>query len=267
LARTVRPSLPVITFCHNCETQFFTDALRHAPGIRAASVLAAHWQAERLAVRHSTRIVTLSARDSDALVRRFGHGADAIVPIALDDTRDPAALPARQGEPPYVLFVGGGFFGNIEGLRWYARTVAPDLPIRTLVVGRGLEGLGPLHARVELVGAVDDLSPWYAGAALVIAPILSGSGMKTKVAEALMHGKRVVGTGEAFAGYAPEVLAANHQCDEPAGIAAAIAAVVAQRPPAFDPTLRALYERHHSRAAFGKELRAVLADQLALTSR
>jgi glycosyltransferase involved in cell wall biosynthesis len=267
LARAVRPGLPVITFCHNCETQFFADALRHAPGIRAASVLAAHWQAERLAVRHSTRIVTLSARDSAALARRFGRGADAIVPLALEDSHDPAALPARRAEPPYVLFVGGGFFGNIEGLRWYARTVAPALPIRTLVVGRGLEGIGPLHANVELVGAVDDLSPWYAGAALVIAPILSGSGMKTKVAEALMHGKRVVGTGEAFAGYGAEVLAANHLCDDLAGIAAAIAAVVAQRPPAFDPTLRALYERHHSRAAFGKGLRAVLADQLALTSR
>lgn len=267
LARTVRPDLPIITFCHNCETQFFADALRHAPGIRAASVLAGHWQAERLAVRHSTRIVTLSARDSAALEARFGRGADAIVPLALEDSHDPNAAPARRGEPPYLLFVGGGFFGNFEGLRWYARTVAPALSIRTLVVGRGLEGLGPLHANVELIGAVDDLSPWYAGAALVIAPILSGSGMKTKVAEALMHGKRVVGTGEAFVGYGAEVVAANHLCDDPAGIAAAIEAVVAQRPPAFDPTLRALYERHHSRAAFGKGLRAVLADQLALTSR
>ncbi|HSF13623.1 MAG TPA: glycosyltransferase, partial [Erythrobacter sp.] len=116
-------------------------------------------------------------------------------------------------------------------------------------------------------GAVDDLSPWYAGAALVIAPILSGSGMKTKVAEALMHGKRVAGTSEAFVGYGAEVLAANHLCDDSAGIAAAIAAMVAQRPPAFDLALRALYERHHSRAAFGQGLRAVLADQLALTSR
>jgi glycosyltransferase involved in cell wall biosynthesis len=267
LARAVRPGLAVITFCHNCETQFFADALRYAPGVRAASVLAGHWQAERLAVRHSTRIVMLSARDSAALVRRFGRGADAIVPLALEDSHGPNAVPARRGEPPYVLFVGGGFFGNIEGLRWYARTVAPGLPIRTLVVGRGLESIGPLHANVELVGAVDDLSPWYAGAALVIAPILSGSGMKTKVAEALMHGKRVVGTGEAFAGYAPEVVAANHQCDDPAAFAAAISATLADPPPAFDPALRELYERRHSRSAFRDGLAAVLADQRPVTSR
>ena len=47
-----------------------------------------------------------------------------------------------------------------------------------------------------------------AGAALVIAPIFDGSGMKTKVAEALMHGKHVVGTPEAFSGYAADIVAA-----------------------------------------------------------
>lgn len=267
LARTARPDLPVVTFCHNCETQFFADALRQTPGIRAASVLAGHWQAERLAVQHSTRIVTLSARDSEALAYRFGRGTDAIVPLALDDARDPAAVPARQGEMPYVLFVGGGFFGNIEGLRWYARTVVPALRVRTLVVGRGLQALGPLPGNVELVGPVDDLSPWYAGAALVIAPILSGSGMKTKLAEALMHGKRVVGTAEAFAGYGPEVVAANHQCDDPAAFAGAITAALADPPLTFDPMLRALYERHHSRSAFRAGLAAVLADHRPVTSR
>jgi polysaccharide biosynthesis protein PslH len=266
IARAVRPDLPIITFCHNCETQFFADALRAAPGLKAAGVLAGHWQAERLAMRHSTQVVTLSQRDSAALARRFGRGGDAVVPLALEDARDPAAVPTARGEP-YVLFVGGGFFGNLEGLRWYARAVAPSLAIRTLVVGRGLEGLGPLPANVELVGPVDDLSPWYAGAALVVAPILSGSGMKTKVAEALMHGKRVVGTKEAFAGYGAAVVAANQLCDDPQDFAAAINAALVQSPPAFDPAMRALYEARHSREAFRAGLSVVLAGQAPVTSR
>jgi len=266
LARAVRPDLPIITFCHNCETQFFADALRAAPGARAAGVLAGHWQAERLAMRYSTRVVTLSQRDSAELARRFGRGGDAILPLALEDARGPAAIPTARGEP-FALFVGGGFFGNLEGLRWYARTVAPLVAMRTLVVGRGLEGLGLMPANIELVGPVDDLSPWYAGAALVVAPILSGSGMKTKVAEALMHGKRVVGTAEAFAGYGAEVVAANHLCDDPQDFAAAINAALAQPPPAFDPSLRALYEARHSREAFRAGLAAVLAGYAPVTSR
>jgi len=35
----------------------------------------------------------------------------------------------------------------------------------------------------------------------VILPIISGSGMKTKTAEALMYGKSIIGIKEAFEGY------------------------------------------------------------------
>ncbi|WP_086736871.1 glycosyltransferase [Erythrobacter colymbi] len=262
LARAARPDLPVLTFCHNCETDFFAGACRTSPGIRTAAVLAGHWQAERLAVRHSSRLITLTARDSEALARRFGRGADAVIPLAMEDARDLLAAPMQRAEP-YALFVGGGFFGNLEGLRWYAREVAPRVKMRTLVVGRGLDALGALPDNVEKIGPVEDLSPWYAGAALVIAPILSGSGMKTKVAEALMHGKRVVGTTEAFTGYGADVVAANHLCDDPQAFAAAINAACAEPPPAFDPAQRALYEARHSRAAF----RDALAAQLPVTSR
>lgn len=252
------PDLPVTTFFHNCETRFFADALRAAPSLRGLGVLAGHWQAERLALRHSDQCITLCERDGAELARRFGRGQDAVAAMALDDRRDPACAPVQRAQP-YALFVGGGFFGNVEGLRWYARHVAPQLSVSTLVVGRGLDGLaGALPANMELVGPVDDLSPWYAGAALVVAPILSGSGMKTKVAEALMHGKRVVGTAEAFAGYGDAVLAANLRCDDPADFAAAVARLAANPAPPFDPALRELYARFHSRAA----LRATLAQVL-----
>ncbi len=254
----IRPDLPVMTFFHNCETRFFADALRAAPGPRALAVLAGHWQAERLALRHSTCRIALSQRDSAELARRFGTGADVVLPMALEDRRDPAAVAVERTEP-FALFVGGGFYGNLDGLRWYAREVAPRLAIPTLVVGRGLEALaGHLPANMELVGPVDDLSPWYAGAALVVAPIRAGSGMKTKLAEALMHGKRVVGTAEAFSGYGAEVLAANRCEDDPARFAGAVADLVGAARATFDPALRGLYERFHSRAALRDQLGRIL---------
>ena len=258
LSRQLRPDLPVATFFHNCETRFFSDAFRVAPGLRSLGVMAGHWRAECMALRHSQCRITLSERDSAELARRFGLGGTSVAAMALDDTRDPAAVAAGQGEP-YALFVGGGFFGNVEGLRWYAREVAPRLKVRTMVVGRGLDLLaGTLPETMELVGPVDDLSPWYAGASVVVAPILSGSGMKTKVAEALMHGKRVVGTREAFSGYGETVLAANCCVDEPEQFAAAINSAVERNPPPFDPALLELYERFHSRSA----LKAALARAL-----
>lgn len=253
------PDVSIVTYFHNCETRFFADAVRAGPGLRAMAVLAGHWRAERMALCWSTLRIALSTRDSAELACRFGRGADAVLPLAMADDWQAGAAPEPRAAG-HALFVGGGFFGNLGALEWYARRVAPLLQGRTVVVGRGLERLaGRLPGNMELIGAVDDLAPWYAGAATVVAPILAGSGMKTKVAEALMHGKQVVGTTEAFSGYGAEVLAANCRIDDPAAMADAINRRLAAPPPAFDPAQRALYERFHSPAALRAGLRAILS--------
>ena len=54
---------------------------------------------------------------------------------------------------------------------------------------------------MQVVGTVDCLETWYEKADVVISPIFLGSGMKTKTAEALMYGKPILGTKEAFEGY------------------------------------------------------------------
>ncbi len=256
--RLAMPDLPITSFFHNCETSFFMGALRARPGPRALGVLLGNWRAERLALRHSDTAIVLSERDSRRLRQLCGKSGDAILPIALADSWKPDCQPIER-PGGYLLFVGGGFHGNLGGLEWYARQVAPRLSVPTLAVGRGLEALrGRLPAGVELVGGVDDLAPWYAGASLVVAPILAGSGMKTKVAEALMHGKRVIGTSEAFAGYGAAVLAANRRVDDVEGFCGAIQAALAEGPPRFDPALRALYEQDHSPAAALARLDAIL---------
>ena len=54
---------------------------------------------------------------------------------------------------------------------------------------------------VHIFGRVDSLEGFYRHAEFVIVPIFSGSGMKTKIAEALKHGKFIVGSKQAFIGY------------------------------------------------------------------
>ena len=252
------PHVRIVTFFHNVEARFFWGSLRLRRNLKALGVLAANYVAERKAVRASDVLVCLSERDSAGLRRLYGRGADAIAPIVLQDmaASGPVAIPlATQG---YLLFVGGGFYANIAGIRWFARAVAPRLDRDVMVVGRGMDELADAFAaipNVTLVGAVDDLAPWYAGAALVIAPIFDGSGMKTKVAEALMFGKHVAGTTEAFSGYAPDVVAANLPC---ADADAFVAGVGRANYPAWDPAMRALYERDHSPDAARARLAAVL---------
>lgn len=239
----------ILTIFHNVEARFFFGAFRNRPRPRSLAVLIANVVAERAAVKFSDRLLCLSERDSAALERLYGRGADAILPMALLDR--PLASDAFD-HPPYALFVGGGFYANRDGIRWFARNVAPRLSIPTRVVGRGLDDLATEFANgpaIEIVGAVDNLSPWYREAAVVVAPIFDGSGMKTKVAEALLYGKHVVGTAEAFSGYAADVVGAGSLVRDADGFVAAIEAVLARRHPAFDPAMRALYDRDHSYAA------------------
>jgi glycosyltransferase involved in cell wall biosynthesis len=258
------PHVHIITFFHNVEARFFWGSVRKRRSLKSLAVLAANYVAERKAVRYSDVLVMLSARDSTGLKRLYGRSADAIAPMVLEDKIGDGHLSLPMPAPAcpkYLLFVGGGFYANIAGIRWFVHHVAPRIGLHVNVVGRGMDELAPEFAasgRATLVGAVDDLAPWYAGAALVIAPIFDGSGMKTKVAEALMHGKHIVGTPEAFSGYAADIVAANRCCADADGFVTGIADAFATPPPPFDPAMRALYVRDHSPAAARARLTNIL---------
>lgn len=255
------PHVRIITFFHNVEARFFWGSLRTRRSAKALAVLVANFLAERMAVRHSDVLVTLSDRDSAGLRRLYGRGADAVAPIVLEDRAPAAPLSVGASVAPYLLFVGGGFYANIDGVRWFARTVAPRISITVKVVGRGMEALaGEFTAlpNVELVGEVDDLAPWYVGAALVVAPILDGSGMKTKVAEAMMFGKHVAGTPEAFSGYADDVVAANACCMNSDEFVTAIERGMSRQRSDYSPLMRQLYERDHSPDSAKRRLSSIL---------
>lgn len=251
------PRMRIVTFCHNVETRFFLGALRADPSPRALAILGANARAEQAAMRSSDAVICLSERDSRLLQRLYRRGADAIVPMVMEDVR-PAETPPRPVAERYLLFVGGSFYANRDAVRWYADAIAPSLPVGTVVVGHGMNQIAPA-ANMTMVGAVDDIAPWYAHALAVVAPIRDGSGMKTKVAEALMFGKHVIGTAEAFSGYDRAVIAANRRCDDPASFLRAISDICSDPPPAFDPAIRLLYERFHAPAVARSALAAVLS--------
>ena len=259
IAKRARPQLETITFCHNVEARFFLGGLRHRPGPRALAVLAANFAAERLAVRHSDRLVALSERDSALLRRLYGRAASDLLPMAIDDAGAAADRGAAPGDG--LLFVGGAFYANLAGMRWFAGKVAPRLAMRTKVVGRGFEAYrDELEASgtIDVIGGVADLAPWYAAARTVIAPIFDGSGMKTKVAEALMHGKPIIGTREAFSGYEAVAGQAGWRADTPTEWRQAIAALDAAPRCGFDPALRALFNAHFSVAAATARIAEIL---------
>ncbi len=252
LARAIRahaPACRVVTFFHNVEARFFWGALKAKPSIRAVGVLLANWLAERWAVRYSHHIICLNSRDSFLLQRLYGRRATDIHPLCLAGTAVP---PAKPDEPPFGLFVGGAFYANLQGVRWLAREVAPRLSCPIAIVGKGFEEFrGELEAypNITVVGTVDSVSCWYERASFVVAPIFDGSGMKTKVAEALMYGKPVIGTQEAFMGYEAVGERAGTLCQDAISFASAINAICAREKIFNAYELQALFKSHYSLAA------------------
>lgn len=260
------PGVEVTTFFHNCEARFFLGAFREFRTLHSLGVLISNYLAERRAVRHSDKLICLNERDSGLLRKLYGRGATHISAMAMQDSL-PTSVPSRNGpaSEKYALFVGGTFYANRSGITWFARHVAPHLSIKTFVIGKGFEAFKESLERdgnVEVIGAVESLVPWYIGAHVVIAPIFDGSGMKTKVAEALMFGKKVIGTPEAFSGYEDIESRAGVVCSTADEFVNAIERLADGPPADFDPELRALYEEKYSYPA----ARLRLAEILELTT-
>lgn len=256
------PAVEVITFFHNVEARFFWGAWRQNRSLRALGVIVANTLAERKAVKYSDKVVSLSERDSRLLRRLYGRGATNIAPMVMED-KCPVSFLLPTGTPPeqFALFVGGTFYANRQGISWFVREVAPRIDFPVYVVGRGFEAYRAdleVPGKVIVVGEVDSLADWYHRAQFVIAPIFDGSGMKTKVAEALMYGKKIMGTTEAFSGYENVTNHAGWMCDTVDEFVGAIELARKTIDVSFDFDLRDLYEQYYSMEAARTRLMAIL---------
>lgn len=256
------PLLEISTFFHNVESRFFLGSLRQTRSLRALAVLAVNYLAERKAVAYSDKLVCLSERDSHLLRRVYGRAATHVSAIALED-KLPAGFFLNVNEPKerFALFVGGTFYANRAGIAWFVQHVAPRISIKVCIVGRGFEALRhelEREGRVEVVGSVGHLANWYRDAQFVIAPIFDGSGMKTKVAEALMYGKKVIGTPEAFSGYEGLAEHAGRVCTNADEFVQTIETADDMVKAPFDPEMRALYENTYSFPAARARLEKIM---------
>ena len=256
------PHVEFITFFHNVESRFFWGAFSESKSIRALAVLIVNFLAERKSVQLSDKLICLSKRDSNLIENIYGRSATHISSIALKDMLlSVNGSYFRNAKEKYVLFVGGDFYANRAGIAWFVKNVMPRLQAKVIIVGRGFEELRPqleLADKVKVVGAVNCLFDWYKNAHFVIAPIFDGSGMKTKVAEALMYGKKIVGTPEAFSGYEEIADIIGWKCTTVDEFVAAFRYAYDQPLKSFDLELRTIYEDRYSFTAARKRISEIV---------
>ena len=153
---------------------------------------------ERRALGKADLCIAIKRSEVEALA---GDVADAIhIPMTVGSTMGRPSSAQAVPREAVALFVGGGFRANTHGLEWLARQVWPivrrAVPQARLRVVGGVADLADIAwaEGIERVGFVPDLNVEYSSAAVCVAPLFIGSGMKVKVVEALGHGVPVVAT-------------------------------------------------------------------------
>jgi glycosyltransferase involved in cell wall biosynthesis len=157
----------------------------------------------------------------------------------------------RNGSSNLMLFVGSGTASNMDGVRWFLQNVWPLIKVacpaaRLRICGTVCHSLQNIPLDVELAGLVPDLVSEYEKAHLVIAPLLAGSGLKIKIAEAFSFGCPVVTTSIGLQG----LLSAEGVCvlraDEPDDFANACCRLLTEKSLQGQMSLRALqYAQQH----------------------
>ena len=194
----------IITFFHNVEKIYFADKIPLFKPWRFW-VLNCADKNDKYACTYSDKIIALNARDAQEIEKRYNRNPDLLIPAAFKDSYSQDFFPQENTSVPLkCLFVGSYFPANSEGIKWFIREVLPFVDIHLQIVGKRMNLLKKelnIPESVELIADAPDLKPYFENADVVILPVFKGSGMKVKTCEALMYGKNILGTTEAFEGY------------------------------------------------------------------
>ncbi|QEC51991.1 glycosyltransferase involved in cell wall biosynthesis [Anseongella ginsenosidimutans] len=165
--------------------------------------------------------------DEQYLFSRFCQGNVRWVPPMLDAPAVP--LPANTAGRPYdLIYVASDNPHNLIAADWFFKEVHPRLPeqVRICVVGK-ISSHAADHPNVIKIPFAENIGEYYDQSKAAVCPILSGTGTKIKVVEAISHGLPVVCTTRGTDGLPDKI---NNGClaaDDPQDFARNISALLA----------------------------------------
>jgi sugar transferase (PEP-CTERM/EpsH1 system associated) len=272
----------------------YVDVESDKRGRRAA---AGHWPARLLAQREARRLQageSTAARHADHVLFASPGAATLFCEQAPAHAHKVLAVPngvdAEYFSPHIVhrspfgpgcralVFAGAmDDWANAEAAEWFARHVfarlrAADPALHFYVVGArpGARVQALARAsRVVVTGAVPDLRPFLAHAALVVAPLQSAHGIQNKVLEAMAMQQAVLATPAALSGLSAvpgaEVLQAADAGEFAATVSATLVAPASLR--ALGKAARACVLRDYSWPGQLEHLKGILAASARLHAK
>lgn len=203
IIRRYDKKVKIIYNAHNVDTNLAEAAL-HRKEITSSELKSYH-NVESNLYKKVNAIFTCSTDDRD-IFDQMNHGRlnIAVVPNGVTVPEKKYNSAVKQQIPRFLLFCGSLWsIPNAEGLQWFCKKIWPQIlhafpGLKLLVVGIGElpEKYSEVYSipSIEFTGAVDDVKPYYNKAAVSIAPLLTGSGTRLKILEAMGMGVPVVST-------------------------------------------------------------------------
>jgi hypothetical protein len=180
-------------------------------------------------------VIAIQPEEAAKVRHRLPGTPVLLAPMATVSVADP-----QVGTGSNLLFIGSNTSPNVDALRWFFDEVWPlvrqaNPTARLNVAGNVGANFPTAPDGVVMLGRVDDLTPLYTDAAIVVSPLRGGSGLKIKLIEALGHGKAIVATTTTLQGVADTIGSAVIVANDAQDFADAIARLL------NDAALRAIY--------------------------
>ncbi|MBI5650673.1 MAG: glycosyltransferase [Chloroflexi bacterium] len=242
-----RPTSKIIFDDHNAEyvlqrTAFEADAKRLTRA-HAALYSLIQWKKleryERAICERAHHIIAASDTDTNYLralfpnsqlpITTIPNGVDTEFYIPSDE------VCAKPLADLALVFTGKmDFRPNIDAMTWFCDDILPriraEIPLAHIVIvgQKPAPRIAALARRdgVEITGAVPDVRPFIADAAVYVVPLRMGSGTRLKVLEAMAMGKAIVSTARGVEGIALEPARDAILADDPATFARAVIALL-----------------------------------------
>lgn len=152
-------------------------------------------------------LLPITKRDERHFQRLGFQGRSLVVPIGLDTQCGAPNYDTYQAYPS-LSFIGSlDWMPNLEGLQWFLDQVWPTLQqrypkLKFHIAGRNMpDSLRKLKLRnVVIHGEVADACAFVNSHSISIVPLLSGSGMRAKILEAMSLGRTIVTTSVGIEG-------------------------------------------------------------------
>lgn len=204
------PNVKIVVFFHDISAELFKMRIKDAPKWKIHYLLECRRviSQENVCQKYSDQKWVYHRSDAQRFYNVYGYYPDEMVPLVSDLAEyrsNCKAVVSKPEDEKILLFVCSSYYVNKEGFMWFYSSVVDKLDrrYRIRVVGEGTNQLKGIvdNDRIELIGRVDKMEPYYERADIVIAPVFDGGGMKVKTIEALAFGKCFVSTSESLNGY------------------------------------------------------------------